>query len=710
MQRYQEAAAAFGNYVNLLPDRDRGDRALWVRETIRFLRVVRRAPAARLRDQPEDRAWTVPVRVRGRQGVRARKVNGVDAPSSCWTPAPSRRSISREVARRSGVTPITYTESAGVGDIGFRGLQIGRIDTLEIGGMKVRHVPALIKNPPLGAMPGREPESFSPLALGLSMRLDYRQRQLTMSRRLPAAALHHGAAAADAAPGDRARHGQRSLPASFVVDTGGEVISISGATADLMVPPNPYRRIPLKVYGTSGWDKEAFLMPFVDLEFSSLRFSRIPVVVLNLRAPSALLGYQLGGIVGHRFLSRYRVTIDLDRCILGLEAAESAAADADTTTGSGWLLPRGSLRSTERSIALDEQGTHKEQPAMLYGAIDLHLRYSEIRVIDADGRVVREKRVVTSRETLTAAFAGLGEVRVLLETGTESEWVAQALEAAGHAVVVADPNYAPMYGELHRRVKTRSARRGGAGGGESAGLVSGDASAVGGAAAGAADPAEPAAAGGDADGHDLGAAGAAAARGVSAAVGEQRAGRRRGWRGSRCPRRWPLTLAPLRQVIETLTRELAAIDARLAPIAAADPVVTRLQTVPGVGPVVALTFRATLDDVARFAAAGQVSAFLGLVPREDSSAERRHRGHITKAGSGELRSLLVQAAWACWKSKGSGTLRAVGRAARGAAGPPHCGGRRWRGASVAFCMRCGATGRRLTSRAWRRPRRRPGRR
>ena len=45
---------------------------------------------------------------------------------------------------------------------------------------------------------------------------------------------------------------------------------------------------------------------------------------------------------------------------------------------------------------------------MMYGAIDLHLRYSEIRVVDADGRVVREKRVVTSRETLTAAFAGWG--------------------------------------------------------------------------------------------------------------------------------------------------------------------------------------------------------------------------------------------------------------------------------------------------------------
>jgi len=171
-------------------------------------------------------------------------------------------------------------------------------------------------------VPGREPDSFSPLALGLSMRIDYRRRELTMSRRMPAATyatelplrMHRLATVRGTING--------SLPASFVVDTGGEVISISGATADLMVPPNPYRRIPLKVYGTSGWDKEAFLMPFVNLAFSEIRFDRIPVVVLNLRAPSALLGYQLGGIVGHKFLSRYIVTVDLHRSVLGLDTPQ----------------------------------------------------------------------------------------------------------------------------------------------------------------------------------------------------------------------------------------------------------------------------------------------------------------------------------------------------------------------------------------------------
>jgi hypothetical protein len=153
------------------------------------------------------------------------------------------------------------------------------------------------------------------------MRVDYERRQLTMARALDPVAytdelplrMHRLALVRGTVNG--------RLPASFVVDTGGELLSISGTTARSIQPEKPFRRIPLRVYGTSGWDKDAFLMPNVDLEFSAIRFSQVPVVVLNLRAPSALLGFELGGIVGHRFLSKYRVSIDLNRSVLGLEAS-----------------------------------------------------------------------------------------------------------------------------------------------------------------------------------------------------------------------------------------------------------------------------------------------------------------------------------------------------------------------------------------------------
>ena len=65
-----------------------------------------------------------------------------------------------------------------------------------------------------------------------------------------------------------------------------------------------------------------------------------------------------------------------------------------------------------------------------------------------------EQRIVTSRERFTVVFANRAPARILVEASTESEWVAVCLEALGHEVIVADPNYAPMYATRSRRVKT----------------------------------------------------------------------------------------------------------------------------------------------------------------------------------------------------------------------------------------------------------------
>ena len=63
--------------------------------------------------------------------------------------------------------------------------------------------------------------------------------------------------------------------------------------------------------------------------------------------------------------------------------------------------------------------------------------------------------------------------------------------------------------------------------------------------------------------------------------------------------------------------------------AATNPVVQRLTTAPGVGPLIAPAFVATLDEAGRFGGAHQVESYLGLVPSEHSSADRHRRGHIT---------------------------------------------------------------------------------
>jgi len=109
-------------------------------------------------------------------------------------------------------------------------------------------------------------------------------------------------------------------------------------------------------------------------------------------------------------------------------------------------------------------------------------------------------------------------------------------------------------------------------------------------------------------------------------------------------------LTPLLEVLGHLTREIAAADERLAILAAADPVVERLQSVPGIGPITALAFVATLDDVTRFPDPRAVTAYLGLVPSERSSGDQARRGHLTKRGPTRLRWLLVEAAWRVLRS------------------------------------------------------------
>ena len=174
----------------------------------------------------------------------------------------------------------------------------------------MKNVPTLIKNPPLGGLPTREGESWSPLALGLSMVIDYGRRIVTFGHKLEQPGEIEMPLYSYRLAMVRGTVNGRE-PASFVVDTGGEVISISTAMAGLLGPSRT-RRIPLKVYGSSGWDRDAFLLPGLDLAFDRVRFDNFATVVLNLKAPSALLGVELGGIVGHRFLRNYRVGIDLE--------------------------------------------------------------------------------------------------------------------------------------------------------------------------------------------------------------------------------------------------------------------------------------------------------------------------------------------------------------------------------------------------------------
>lgn len=97
--------------------------------------------------------------------------------------------------------------------------------------------------------------------------------------------------------------------------------------------------------------------------------------------------------------------------------------------------------------------------------------------------------------------------------------------------------------------------------------------------------------------------------------------------------------------IEELTEQIALASRELEAQAADSQLCRRLMTIPGVGPVTAMRFVAVVDDVGRFSTAHALQSYLGLVPGERSSSERKHRTSITKAGPPALRWALVQGAW-----------------------------------------------------------------
>ena len=84
---------------------------------------------------------------------------------------------------------------------------------------------------------------------------------------------------------------------------------------------------------------------------------------------------------------------------------------------------------------------------------DLGKVASQVCIITEDGELI-ERRINTDREHLAKLLGSRAPARILIESATESEWVARYLEELGHEVIVADPNFASMYATRSRKVKT----------------------------------------------------------------------------------------------------------------------------------------------------------------------------------------------------------------------------------------------------------------
>jgi len=101
---------------------------------------------------------------------------------------------------------------------------------------------------------------------------------------------------------------------------------------------------------------------------------------------------------------------------------------------------------------------------------------------------------------------------------------------------------------------------------------------------------------------------------------------------------------PLLVVRRVLREQINILHRRLLAVVRDDEVCRRLMTVPGVGPVVALTYRATVDVPARFRKSKSVGAVFGLTPARDQSGERDRPGAISRCGDEMMRTTLYEAA------------------------------------------------------------------
>jgi transposase len=110
------------------------------------------------------------------------------------------------------------------------------------------------------------------------------------------------------------------------------------------------------------------------------------------------------------------------------------------------------------------RGQRRKQRGASHGpyiGIDVHKKESQLCILSEDGQR-REPRVRTTPARFADVLGDRPRARILLEASTESEWVTRCLERLGHEVIVANPNFAPMYATRTRKIKTdrRDARAG----------------------------------------------------------------------------------------------------------------------------------------------------------------------------------------------------------------------------------------------------------
>src|ERR1700741_1276162 len=163
-------------------------------------------------------------------------------------------------------------------------------------------------------------------------------------------------------------------------------------------------------------------------------------------------------------------------------------------------------------------------------------------------------------------------------------------------------------------------------------------------------------------------------------------------------------LRPLLAARKAIEQQVGDLDRKVHKLARHDVQVRRFMTVPGVGPITALCFKATIDDPTRFKRSRSVGAYIGLTTRRHASGEMDWSGRISKCGDAMLRMYLFEAAgvlltrvpkWSVLKSWGTKLTKRNGSARPRSP---------LRASSRSFCTACGSMGPSSAGRRRRQPR------
>jgi len=286
-----------------------------------------------------------------------------------------------------------------------------------------------------------------------------------------------------------------------------------------------------------------------------------------------------------------------------------------------------------------------------YVGLDTSLRHTSVCIIDKAGRVVKEGQVETTPKALVEFLRGDRRryAAVGMETGALSAWLCRGLKRAGLPVASIDARHA------HGALKTQPNKTDRADARGIAQLMrTGSFKAV------HLKSLESSTARGLLTSRRLliaklrdlqnGVRGLLLAFGLKLPHGQVFGFEKRVLGFVRNHKEAATVVRSLMTVCSAVVKEIAALNACLAQLAAEDPVCRLLTSAPGIGPLTALMFRSAIDQPERFSKSRTVGPMLGLTPRTHQSGEIERRGRISKCGDAEVQAALYMAAWTLMRS------------------------------------------------------------